>query len=101
MITQPNSLGQADDQLLDDAEKLIWALLDEQIKAGDAERLESLIKENEQVRDRYLKCSQVHADLYSHYQMGTPAEGKVQSPVLGTLLGDLSLSPSDPASLTE
>ena len=55
------------DQLLDDAEKLIWALLDDRIEADDAVRIEKLLKESEQVRSRYRRCAEVHANLYEQY----------------------------------
>ena len=84
--------------ILDEAEKLIWAYLDEHIEEADIERLEHLLKENEQVRQRFAQCAEIHADLYSHYQQGAakPAESKL--PVLGSLLIEMpgSLSGSSP-----
>ena len=71
------------DGLMDEAEKLIWAHLDELIEEDDVKRLEELLDEHEQVRQRYLSCAQIHADLYRHY--GTSPQLQVQSPVLGSL----------------
>ncbi|NOY40769.1 MAG: hypothetical protein GXP26_02880 [Planctomycetes bacterium] len=98
MNTDKNPLSQADDQLLDEAEKLIWALLDERLEDADSERLEKLIRENEQVRSRYLQISQLHSSLYEHYGKGAqPAE---KSPVL-TFLGDFSTTPHDHSPLSD
>ncbi len=92
MNTDKNSLGQEDDQLLDEAEKLIWALLDERLEDADTKRLEELLQENERVRSRYLQISQMHANLYEHYGQGTQSTEK--SPVLA-FLGDFSTLPQD------
>ncbi len=92
MNADGNSHGQAGEQLLNDADKLIWALLDEQIPEKDAKYLGNLIEENEQVRHRYLQCSQIHSDLYEHYHV--QAEPEINSPVLGSL-GDFSTFPNN------
>jgi len=83
-------------QLLDEVEQLIWSLLDDRISDSDAERLEALIKSDQQVRQRYLECVQMHTDLFSQFgnvpaanpEEPTAAE-KPRSPVLGSL-GDLT-----------
>ncbi len=79
------SLAQANDMLLDEAEALIWAMLDESIEPANAKRLEGLLQENEQVRQRYLSCVQMHADLNQHF---AELPNMPSSPVLGSL-GDL------------
>ncbi len=88
MNSEKKSPLESEQPLLDHVEQLIWSLLDDHIEEQDVRRLEELMKENEQIRLRYLQCAQIHADLYSHYQAG-PAEPKPQSPVLGTLLSGL------------
>ena len=92
-------------QLLEEAERLIWALLDEQINESDIKHLESLIQENQAVRNRYLQCVQIHADLYSHFRPATSQTAgtgpNTQSPVLETLLSDLSLPQGGSSSLTD
>lgn len=100
MNTEKNTLEQDDDQLLDGAEKLIWALLDDQITEEDALQLNLLIKESADVRDRYLQCAQVHSDLYSHYNAGSATENDTKSPVLGSLLGGV-LPTGAPTSLAD
>ncbi len=83
-------LEQTTDQLLNEAEQLIWALLDEQIADDDVKRLEAMIQNDPRVRQRYLTCVQLHADL--HQQCNTSSESTAtpdfKSPVLGSL-GDL------------
>jgi len=101
MNSEKNSHPQGDPSLLDHAEKLIWSLFDDQIKEEDLKRLEELITENEQVRLRYLQCAQIHADLYAHYQTGPVEPPNVQSPVLGSLLNDLSASHGGSTSLAD
>jgi len=82
---QKNGLEQANDSLLDEAEALIWALLDDSIEPANLKRLESLLQENEQVRQRYISCVQMHADLNQHF---AELPNMPSSPVLGSL-GDL------------
>jgi len=58
MNSEKNSHSQAELPLLDHAdhaEQLIWSLLDDHIEEEDVRRLEELMKENEQVRLRYLQ----------------------------------------------
>lgn len=82
------SLDQSNDALLDEAEALIWALFDNEIKPADIKRLEGLLKENEQVRQRYVSCVQMHADLHQHFgDIPAPptTDSLPSSPVLGSL----------------
>jgi len=85
------------EQLLEEAEKLIWDLLDDRIEEADTQRLEKLLKENDQVRARYLEISQVHADLYSHFGND---QANTKSPVL-SFLGDFSTLSADSPTLPE
>jgi len=80
---------QKNDQRLDEAERLIWALLDQPGDEADVHRLEKLIVENEQVRRRYMECVQLHADLCHHF--GAIPQHQNGSPVL-SFLGSLSSS---------
>lgn len=82
---------QASEALLDEAEALIWSLLDDEIKPEDIKRLENLLQGDEKVRERYISCVQMHTDLHQHFQPtpeAGPADGLPSSPVLGSL-GDL------------
>jgi anti-sigma factor RsiW len=96
MNTNEKMLGKTSDRVLDEAEKLIWAYLDELIEDDDAKRLEKLLNDSDQIRERYLKCAQIHADLYEHLRSAAPAE----SPVLGSL-GNVSTAKSDSSSVTD
>lgn len=76
--------------MLDEAEALIWALLDDQIEPADIKKLEALLQEKEEVRQRYISCVQMHCDLQEHFgEAKTPvADSKLpDSPVLGSLGG--------------
>jgi len=101
MNSVENAHSQTEQTALDDIEKLIWALLDDQIEAEDAKHLEELIKGSEQVRLRYIQCAELHADLYAHYQMGMVNPIEVQSPVLGSLLGGLPAPLGSSSSLVD
>ncbi len=78
------------DELLDQAEEMIWSLLDDNLPKADVPRLEEMIKNNDDVRNRYLECVQLHSDLSGHF--GGAAKLKISelpssfgSPVLGSL----------------
>jgi len=94
MTTNQGPLESAADNLLNDAEQLIWALLDEQISAADLKRLESLISDDDEVRNRYLECVKLHTDLAEHLggataiERITEATDVADSPVLRSL-GDI------------
>ncbi len=85
------SLEQSNDNLLNEAESLIWDLLDDEIQPAGLRRLETLLKENADVRDRYVSCVQTHIDLREHFSETPTApemEPPTKSPVLG-FLGDI------------
>ena len=87
----PNPQWEASEALLDEAEALIWALLDDQLDTADIKKLESLLISSDEVRQRYISCVQMHCDLQQHFDPAkSPAEaGKLpDSPVLGSL-GDI------------
>ena len=90
-IGSEGSAEQPNDDLVAEAEGLIWAMLDDTLDASDIRRLENLLKENEQVRECYVNCVQMHVDLQQHFgeqlEPLTP-EKLPPSPVLGSL-GDL------------
>jgi len=71
---------------------MIWALLDDQIETADIKRLEGLLQENEQVRERYISCVQMHTELHEHFdksKLPQVADKLPESPVLGSLGGSL------------
>jgi hypothetical protein len=87
MPADDRSLEQKTQQLLDEAEALIWGLLDENIDGLDFQKLEALMA-NEEVRKRYMQCVELHGDLQN--LLSDDKTTKTQSPVLGSL-GDSSL----------
>ncbi len=85
MATDDRSLEQTTQQLLDEAEALIWGLLDENIDALDSQRLSKLMA-NDEVRERYLQCVELHSDLQCLFDDDQANKRtKPQSPVLGSL----------------
>jgi hypothetical protein len=86
MPADQSPLEKSTQQLLDEAEALIWGLLDENIDAADSQRLEKLMG-NEEVRKRYLQCVELHSDLQTLFdeKRNTANSTKPQSPVLGNL----------------
>lgn len=87
MPADDRSLEQKTQLLLDEAEALIWGLLDENIDAVDSQRLQELL-ENDEVRQRYIQCVELHSDLTNLLGSETKDGKKPQSPVLGSL-GDI------------
>lgn len=53
--------------LLDDAEAMIWALLDGQLDEAETRRLERLIETNSAVLGRYIECLQLETELRAHF----------------------------------
>jgi anti-sigma factor RsiW len=53
--------------VLDEAENLIWTLLDDQLDEASSARLAKLLEEHEAVRQRYIDCVQLHVDLQDHF----------------------------------
>jgi anti-sigma factor RsiW len=76
------------DALLDEAEALIWALLDDQIESADQARLTKLLETEPAVRARYLDCVQLHVDLLDHFDR-RPTEKKPGAVVLSNLMTGL------------
>ena len=70
--------------LRNEAEALIWSLLDDQIDDSGVERLEKLLSEHEAIRRRYVECVQLHVDLASHFQVSDQqqSDGNVLSSVI-------------------
>ena len=83
------------DAKLQEAETLIWAMLDEQLDSADMERLAKMIEEDAEIRSRYLDCVQLHVDLREHFgrQAAEQSKGTV---VLPNLLPGASSLPGMP-----
>jgi anti-sigma factor RsiW len=75
--------------VLDEAETLIWALLDDQLGEVDAAKLAKLLEAHESVRRRYLECVQLHVDLQEHFAaVGVRAVPQIPSAILPDLTGN-------------
>ena len=82
--------GPIDAELLE-AEQLIWALLDDLIEEEDLKRLEAMIAEDEQIRNHYIACVQLHSDLQE--ALGNRADHLPTDPPSSPVLGSLGESP--------
>src|SRR5262245_39684553 len=76
--------------VLDEAESLIWALLDDQIDEASAARLAKLLEDHESVRRRYIDCVQLHVDLQDHFTDARQPQGApTATPILPNLTPSL------------
>lgn len=77
----------ADQTVLERVQELTWAMLDEQITDDEFRLLENLLLSDDDARDTYVNCMQLHVGLMAHY--ATPqtaaAKGTILPPVLGFL----------------
>lgn len=67
MTSDDCSLPRNTGALLEEAEALTWALLDDRLDEADATRLTQLLETHDLVRARYVECVQLHIDLQNHY----------------------------------
>jgi anti-sigma factor RsiW len=65
----------AADARLNEAENLIWALLDERLDDADMRRLSQMIEDDAAVRARYIECVQLHVDLREHFGRQAAEQG--------------------------
>lgn len=72
----------ATDELLGEAEALIWALLDDQLDEPSAQRLAAMMEHNAAIRARYVDCVQLHVDLCEHFGRPTLAAPQPARPVV-------------------
>lgn len=87
MHTEPNPHNLSCESLLEEAEALIWSLLDDQIDDKDLARLESMLYEHDAVRQRYVECVQLHVDLSESFE-AEPAEDATTNSSVSNLLAD-------------
>jgi hypothetical protein len=80
---------------LEEAETLIWAMLDEQLDSADMERLAKMIEEDAEIRSRYIDCVQLHVDLREHFGRKAAEQGR-GTVVLPNLLPGLAGLPGTP-----
>ncbi len=73
--------------LLEEAENLIWALLDDHIDEADSDKLTKLMNDHEEVRRRYIDCVQLHADLRDHFTtVAAPEASRPRAAILPNLM---------------
>ncbi len=76
--------------VLDEAESLIWALLDDQLDEASAGRLAKLLEDHETVRRRYIDCVQLHVYLQDHFTGARQPQGRSTAiPILPNLTPSL------------
>ena len=88
MDCQDDSLEQRQDSILEEAEQLIWGLLDDKLEEADIKRLEDLLRTDERVRKHYIECVRLNADLSEFFNSSDDKSlppDKLKSPVLGSL----------------
>jgi anti-sigma factor RsiW len=51
-----------------EVQKLVWALLDEQASKEQVQRLQTLLAEDDEARQIYVMCIQMHADSHHLFQ---------------------------------
>ena len=89
MDNQEGKLEPQSDAILEEAERLIWAVLDDQVDKADLQRLETLLHQDDQIRQRYIQCVQLHTDLTMlHAEGESPPEDLPETPIVGSL-GDI------------
>ncbi len=86
------------DDRLTEAQEMIWALLDDQISDADFQRLETLLRDDEEIRQLYVQCVQIDVDLVS-WCAGKSEESDALPPLgapldLRAIGGDASMSDS-------
>jgi anti-sigma factor RsiW len=77
---ETNQLPTGADLHLEEAETLIWAMLDDQLDDADMRRLSKMIEDDATIRARYIDCVQLHVDLREHF--GRAAAEKAPSTVV-------------------
>jgi anti-sigma factor RsiW len=82
MANADGSQASTTEAILDEAEALTWALLDDQLSEADAARLSKLLEENQEARTRYIECVQLHVDLQDHFAPGSAPQEKAPGVVV-------------------
>lgn len=73
--------------VLEEAENMIWALLDDRLEAAQSTKLAKLLEENEEVRRRYVECVQLHVDLHDHFAAaGAKSDAQKGTAILPNLM---------------
>ena len=81
-------MNEKTNELLEKTQAMIWDLLDDRISDADFLQLEELLRDDEQVREIYLQCVQIHVDLMGIFTGQSPAvfkfaNGDLLTPPIG------------------
>ena len=68
---------EAEGAAIDEVAELTWLLLDREITDQQMTRLEELLRDNQEARDTYLKCVQIHVDLAEHFELKREQEDNI------------------------
>lgn len=75
---------------LDALDGLIWGFLDASLSPAETAKLESLLRDDQKARNRYVECVRLHSALAVHF---APRGGtSLPFPLLGNLPSDVSLT---------
>src|SRR5262245_21239617 len=87
MADESKSTPHHDSVVNERVQELTWSLVDEQISDDEMRLLDNLLLSDDDARQTYIGCIQLHTDLAQHFgqptEKGTPRTGK--SLVLGFL----------------
>jgi hypothetical protein len=87
MTADDRTPGDGAEGILNEAERLIWAMLDEQVDEADTTKLSAMLEEHDEVRRRYLDCVQLHVDLQDHFAASNArGDATRRTPILSHLM---------------
>ncbi|EMI18175.1 hypothetical protein RMSM_04897 [Rhodopirellula maiorica SM1] len=81
---------------MDEVEELSWKMLDNHISDTDLQRLEKLLQNDADSRQRYLDCVKLHCELNAFFRPASRnPESSLRSTPTGMLPQNLSASSSN------
>jgi len=73
------------EQLIEEVQQLVWALVDEVATDEQMRRLESLVVQHAEARKAYVDCMSLHAELHCMFAPPQPVKpmtfGKTATPI--------------------
>ena len=95
MVMNSNTTADNAALRIDNVEELSWRLMDENISDADLQKLEQLLREDVDCRQRYLDCVKLHCELKSFFKAGSEEQKATpNSAMLGMLSRGLPTSGS-------
>jgi len=89
--------GNESSSQMDDVEELSWKMLDHNISDSDLRRLELLLQNDAECRQRYLDCAKLHCELNAFFNPASQEQETVMRAPMGML--SQGLTASNPGSL--